>query len=419
MNRPEDGQLILRIARSVSEIEEIRGIWTEWQSNPTSDIDNFLTMVRLKPEIQSPHVMLVYRDGLLDSILVGRLERARISFTLGYLKLFQPEVRALCFAYRGFLGNQSAENSQFVMREIIKCLSSGEADVARLDYVGIDSPLCESAKAVPGILCRDYSAPTQPHGCLRLPGTFEEFFGSLSRKERHNLKRYSGRVKTDFPEKMRIQSFRQESEVEDLIRDTEGVAKKTYQRALGVGFQHNLETRQSLRSAAQKGDLRGCILYLEDIPCAFMIGVQYRQALHGISTGYDPQYTEYSPGSLVLMHWIREAFESNGSQRVSEIDLGPGDGRYKRSLHNHVWHESVVYIFAPTLKGLLFNFQRTLTYLIDQSARKLFLNTGFLEKIKKVWRSRAQNTCQIDSSQVIRDIPYSTSAASPDQLRIP
>jgi len=414
MDSARDGHLTLRIARSVPEIEETREIWTEWQSNPSSDIDNYLSMVRSRPEIECPHVMLVYRDGCLDSVLVGRLERTRISCAIGYFKLFQPEVRTLCISPGGFLGNQSAENSEFITREIVKCLSRGEACVARFDYLGIDSSLFEAVKSVPGILCRDHFASTQPHGCLRLPGSFEEFTRSLSRKERHNLKRYAVRVKTDFPGKMRIQSFREVEQVEALIRDTEEVAKKTYQRGLGVGFQDDLETRQLLRTAAQKGTLRGCIMYLGDIPTAFMIGIQYRQALHGISMGYDPHYNDYSLGSLVLMHWIQEAFETSGSQAVSEIDLGAGDGRHKRAIYNHTWHESVAYIFAPTPKGMLLNFLKTATYLINQALRKLLLKTGFLEKIKKVWRSSAPGAGRTGSSRAIPGAQLTDSAESAD-----
>jgi hypothetical protein len=401
MNSTQVGKLTLRIARSVSEIEEIREIWTEWQSNPTTDIDNYLSMVRLRPEIECPHVMLIYRDGCLDSLLVGRLERTRISCALGYLKLFQPEFRTLCISHEGFLGNRSAENSRFITHEIVKCLGRGEAEVARFDYLGIDSSLFGAVKSVPGILCRGHFTSTQPHGCYRLQSSFEEFTGSLSRKERHNLKRYAGRVKADFPGKMRIQCFRKEDQVEDLLRDTEEIARKTYQRALGVGFQDDLETRQLLRTASKRGTLRGCILYLGDNPCAFMIGIQYRQTLHGICMGYDPQYNEYSPGSLVLMHWIEEAFKASGPHIVSEIDLGSGEGRHKRAIYNHTWIESVPYIFAPTLKGILFNFLKTMTYLIDQSLRKLLLKAGFLEKIKKVWRSSAPVAGQIGDSRVI------------------
>jgi hypothetical protein len=48
MKRSEGGQLTLRIVRSLSELEELREIWTAWQSNPTSDIDNFFLIVRLR-----------------------------------------------------------------------------------------------------------------------------------------------------------------------------------------------------------------------------------------------------------------------------------------------------------------------------------------------------------------------------------
>src|SRR5665213_841674 len=411
---PGNDRLTLRVARSVSEVEEIRETWTKWQYNPTSDIDNFLSIVRYRPEIQRPHVLVVCRDGRAESLLVGRLEHTKISFTLGYHKLFQPDVRVLCFTHGAFLGDQSAENSEFLTRELAHCLSRGEADVARFEYVEKDSTLFGAIKSIPAFLCRDHFAPTQPHGCLRLPGSFKEFMGTLSRKERHNLRRYAGRVENDFPHKVRIQCFRGEGQLDVLMRDTEEVAKKTYQRALGVGVRDNFETRKLLKTAAQKGTLRACVLYLEDHPAAFMIGVQYRQALHGTAMGYDPRFTEYSPGSLLLMHWIEDAFTPVGPQRVAEIDLGPGEGRFKRSLHNHVRNESVVYICAPTVKGIAFNFQRTLTYLIDESARKMFPNSVVLEKIKKIWRSRARSTSQISDSQSIRDVQYSDSVESPN-----
>jgi len=389
MDRRQGSRLTLQISRSISEIEELREIWTAWQSHPTSDIDHFLSIVRLRPEIERPHVMVIYRDGRPDSILVGRLERKRICLGLTYLKLLQPEARVLCFTYEGFLGNQSAENSAYATREIVRCLSSGEADVARLEFVKTDSPLFEAAKSSPGILCRDHFPSIQLHGSLRLPGRFEDFLTGLSRKERHNLRRYETRLKADFAGEMRIECFRQKSQIEDLIRDTEAVARRTYQRGLGVGFHDSLETRSWLSAAAESGTLRGCILYLGNLPCAFMIGNRYQQTLHGAFMGYDPQFTDYSLGSLLLMHWIREACDQDREQEVSEIDLGLGDARYKRTIYNHTWQEGLVCIFAPTFKGLRLNFQRTVTQLIDEFAKKLLQTAGILEKVKKVWRSRA------------------------------
>jgi CelD/BcsL family acetyltransferase involved in cellulose biosynthesis len=213
---------------------------------------------------------------------------------------------------------------------------------------------------------------------------------------------------------MRIQCFREPAQVDDLVRDTEAVAKKTYQRALGVGFYDTPETRELLRTAAHKRTLRGCVLYLNNRPSAFVIGVRYRKALHGTAMGYDPSFSEYSLGSLLLMHWIEEAFDTAESQRVTEIDLGPGDGRLKRSLHNHVWSESVVYICAPTVTGVMFNLKRTVTYLLDQTARKLVPNTAYREKVKKIWRSRARGAPRAPDSHEIQTVRYTNSAHSSD-----
>jgi CelD/BcsL family acetyltransferase involved in cellulose biosynthesis len=198
------------------------------------------------------------------------------------------------------------------------------------------------------------------------------------------------------------------------MRDSEAVARTTYQRALGVGFRDNFETRKLLKTAAQKRTLRACVLYLEDHPAAFMIGERYSQVLYGTAMGFDPRFTEYSPGSLLLMHWIEDAFEPVGSARIAEIDLGPGEARFKRSLHNYVRNEGVMYICAPTIKGIVFNFQRTLTSMIDQSARKLFARSVVLEKVKKIWRSRARSRSQVTNSRSIRDVRYSNSTESPN-----
>jgi CelD/BcsL family acetyltransferase involved in cellulose biosynthesis len=232
----------------------------------------------------------------------------------------------------------------------------------------------------------------QIHGCVRLPRSFQAFLDSLSRKERHNLKRFERRIQTDFSGRAQIRCYRQESQIENLLRDAEEVAKKTYQRGLAVGFSDSPETRETLQMAARKGTLRGCVLYLGGRPCAFMIGAEYRDTLHGSFMGFDPQFSPYSPGSLLLMHWIEEAFEPNTEQRIFQIDLGAGDARYKRAIYNHLWNESLIHIFAPTFMGLRLNLHRIVSCLLYRSGKWLAVSVGILERVKKLWRSRARNS---------------------------
>ena len=46
---------------------------------------------------RTARVMVVYRDGLPDCMLIGRLERTRLALNVGYTTLFRPHVRRWFF----------------------------------------------------------------------------------------------------------------------------------------------------------------------------------------------------------------------------------------------------------------------------------------------------------------------------------
>lgn len=95
----------IRIARSPSEVEALREVWIRWGGHRDSDIDFVLTIIESYPEALRPHVISIYRDGQPDAILIGRLERKRIPFKIGYLKVFRPWARCLTFVYGALRGN--------------------------------------------------------------------------------------------------------------------------------------------------------------------------------------------------------------------------------------------------------------------------------------------------------------------------
>src|ERR1035437_4668742 len=74
----------VRIARSIGEVEAIREIWTAWKSHRDSDIDFCLEFVWSGEAFIRPHVIVIYRYGRPDAMLVGRLERARMNSKVGY-----------------------------------------------------------------------------------------------------------------------------------------------------------------------------------------------------------------------------------------------------------------------------------------------------------------------------------------------
>ena len=95
-------------------------------------------------------------------------------------------------------------------------------------------------------------------------------------------------LERDFAGEARFQSVRSERDVEEFARKADEISKKTYQRALGVGFTNDLAMRELLRAMAQRGALRACLLYVGDRPVAFASGIISKQTLYGTFMGYDP-----------------------------------------------------------------------------------------------------------------------------------
>jgi CelD/BcsL family acetyltransferase involved in cellulose biosynthesis len=319
-------------------------------------------------------------------MLIGWLDQGTVTFNVGPLALFRPEVRVLHFAYGGFLGNQSRANSRFLVREIIRLLREREAQAAVFSQLRVDSPLCDFARRRPGIFCRDHFTPAQTHWYLNLPARFEEFIRGRSMRTRQQVERRARMLGRDFPGRVRFQSVRSERDVEDFARMADEISKKTYQRAVGAGFVNNLETREMLRAAAQKGGLRTCLLSVEDRPVAFAGGIVSNKTLYADFTGYDPGFKKYSPGLLTQLRLIEESFTPRGS--ILRVDAGHGDSRYKRALFDSSWEEHPVWIFTPTVKGMSLNACKLVSTIFHTTAMHLMEKSDYLRTVRKMWRER-------------------------------
>ena len=384
----QSGSPLVRVARSFTAFEELKEIWNFWCDDPNADLDFYLASARCRHDFVRPHVMIVYRNGRPDCMLVGRLERCRLKMKVGYKTFFGPQVHQLFFLQGGLFGNDSEENIKMLVGELRQSLKGGEADCVELSSVSSNSNLYETSKAEFNVFCRGHFSPLHEHRWLELPASFEEFIRSLPRKYRHEFRRHEKMVVHDFSGRTRIRCYRHEDEVGELAQEVEKISSKTYQRTLGVGFQPESEVLESLRVTARKGGLRGCVLYLGGEPCAYFIGKQYKHAFHGNFMGFDPQFSKYSPGLLVLMHSIEECFDPG--YRATQVDLGWGDRQYKRIICNRSRQDGPIYLYALSCRGLTLNFVRSATSFVDFAARKLLAKSSFLQKLKRSWQRRLQ-----------------------------
>jgi hypothetical protein len=383
----EDGQVSLRILEAAAEFEEFRDVWSAWSDHPAADPDFFSIQLRHRRGVVRPHVMVVYRSGRPDCMLVGWLHQGAMAFKVGSFPLFQPNARVLHFVDGGLIGNQSWGNSRFLVREIIRSLHKHEAHAVEFSQLKVDSPLHDVAKREPNVFCREHFTPVQTHRYLNLPATFDEFMRGLSGKSRQQFRSYARMLIREFPGQVRFQIVRSESDVEDFACQADQISQKTYQRALGAGFVNDLEMREMLRVAAQKAALRACLLYVSEQPVAFACGILSKKTLYGTFTGYDPGFQKYRPGLQTMMRLIEESFEPSGS--LLRVDAGNGDLPYKRALFGSSWNESPVWMFAPCAKGLVLHVLKMVSTLLHSFAMRSLAKSDHLRKFKKMWHRRA------------------------------
>jgi CelD/BcsL family acetyltransferase involved in cellulose biosynthesis len=382
------GQPQVRALTSVSELEEVRTVWTSWSCHPNADIDLYLLLMEHDAAILRPHVMVLYRDGKPDAMLVGRILDGAIDCKVGYKTVYKLRARLLNVIYQGLLGNGSPENCQAFATEIIKSLKRGDADAAVLRDVRVGSPLYAAARQASSFLCREYFTAPHAHRLMTVPANAGEFWLRLSPKGRNTQRRQAKRLIQDHSGSVRIRCFREPGELLGIIEDVEHVAAKTYQRALGVGFSDGIQTRQYLAQQAGNAKHRIYVLYVADTACAFWVGTVYGHTFHSTSLGYDPAYSKYSPGMFLIMRVIEELCDSQGRDGIDAIDFGVGEAQYKCVLANYGWDEATVFIFAPTLAGLRLNLMRTPVILLDRLAKTVLSRSGLLPKVKKLWRKQ-------------------------------
>jgi hypothetical protein len=380
-------ELNVKILSSIADLEAIRKVWESWPGNRDSEMESYLGFLQSNPKTLRPHVLVVYRAGQPDAILVGRIDLGYISCRLGYLRLNLP-AKTLCFVYGALRGNASRENCQLFVASVLQSLSDREADVAYMNFLKEDSELCNLARTKPGALSRDYVQVAQEHYTAALPSSVDAFYAGLSAKVRKNQKWQAKKLLTHFEGNVAVRCFREVSEIDELAADVERVASKSYQRGLGVGFVDSPQRREQLRFKAQKGWLRGYVLYLAGRPSAFWLGDINGSIFGSDFIGYDPEFASHSPGMYLVMKVI-EGFCDGHRDGVNAIDFGTGHAQYKHVLSNQGWREVSVYIFGRTLKGISFNLMRTAVVGMDQAAKKLLARTSLLQKIKKAWRGHA------------------------------
>lgn len=373
----------VRCVRTLEEVERLRPDWSRLQRHPNADIDFYLTILQARPEIEGPLVIVVERHNQPSMIVVGRMERRPFTVPLGYTEIQGPKARVLLVLYGGILGGDIAEDHKLALRQMHSLLQSGEIDLVFFNHLEVASSMYALATSATSLLCRARSLSGNPHHRLDLNRSYEDYQAALSKSTRKTLRRYRRRLEEDWGSRLSIQCIRDPRRLETILSDAEAIARKTYQRGLGVGFVANEEMRRRLRLELERGWLRAWFLYFDNRPVAYSFISCYHGVAFANETGYAPEHADLRIGHYLNERVIEELCAEPG---IIAMDFGFGDAEYKRSICNQMWEERPVYLFAPTPRGVSMRLLHTVLGGLDSFGRQVIRRTRLLQILKRAWR---------------------------------
>ena len=365
------GPLKVRTIRDLHELENLRPIWKSWSGTRDSDLDFFSSAVRSRGSGCQPHVIVLARNARPDAILVGLCERKKIPVKLGRITICQPEVNVLEFVHGGLRGAASAENSVALIQQVMQSLDQGEADVALWRRLDVHSPLYSGVLQLQPFALRDHFPCDDDQWLMDFPKGLDAFLSSLCRSQRSKLRRKYKKVLKHFAGRVEVRQFCSVADLELAISAMEEIARKSDKRRFGWGFFDTLQIREQMSVAAEGGWLKVFVLYVEDKPVAFWMGTLYNRCLQADHVGYDPAWSEFSPGIFLFLNILEDLRDAD----IEIVDFGGRGSQLKQCFGALRRVESQVNIYAPTLRGV----QLSLLYAATYRATFLVRRTHCLE----------------------------------------
>jgi hypothetical protein len=385
----EAGGLAVHVVRTAEEAERLRLLWGAfpWEREE-AELDYLLTRLRFRDDPASPYGVLVTADGEPAAAAVGRLEHRRLDARVGYRSVYAPRARVLQLVDGGVVAPRP-EALPLVVDGLRGGLERAEADAVAVPPLAVGSPLAEALGSLGGPLERQRAISPWPRRRLVLPATFDEFVASRSANTRWRIRRDARRLQAAYGDELTVAIVRTEDGLERLVGDADGVARLSYQRALGAGFADTAEQRELARLGLERGWVRGYLLYHGTRPIAYWLCSTYGGRILIRSTGFDPAYAEHRVGLHLLMRVVEDAC---ADPSLAVLDFGPGDAAYKQQFSDESVLERDQLIHAPTFRGRRIAAARGAILGSAQLARRALDAARVTDRVRSGWRGRLRRS---------------------------
>jgi len=226
------------------------------------------------------------------------------------------------------------------------------------------------------------------HYFVNTKGDFNQYLNRFSKKTLATLKRKIKKIISANEPDQYFKIYSTPEEIEDFFEKAKAISDKSYQeRLFGHGLPDTDEFKARIMQQASENMVQAFILFVKNKPAAYNLCPIYdsNKMLYDF-TGYDPEYSKYSTGTILQYKIIESLFDDD---RIDYYDLCTGEGQHKElyatdsKLCGNIYYfpQSPLYIIPVFIKLILDG--------VNCLAKSIFSRLGILERIKKWIRRKA------------------------------
>jgi len=267
-----------------------------------------------------------------DIIAIAPLRRSRYGFArpFGY-DVIEP------LGYRGLMPEGADYTGLILAEKEAKCLQlflNYLAERNDWDFIYLyDVPgtsiipnlLAKASKTIP-LTFELEKGVTCPY--ISVPNSIDILLKELSSKFRKNLRRCMRNLEKDY-HKAELKTYDEFGSVEEAMRIFFDLHQKRWKLEHVPGVFNTQEVRDFYIDVAKffadNGWLALCFLTANDEPIAAQYCFEFKQKMYYALSGFNPDYSRYSVGNLILMRVIEKCIE----RKIEEYDLLKGGEHYK------------------------------------------------------------------------------------------
>lgn len=298
----------------------VKLLWGAELADSVAAIDDFETRCGPLPLPQKPAWLLFHHSHELHRlgafiVIHGKAVRGFAPFILQQhpLRCYVGEFKLLQFKLRclRFLGRPVFPDEHLVYEQMFTLIEGLPA----LDGIFVEGLPTESflshyleSESIGRRFIRHGGKNVSQHCIAAIPGSYEEYARKFSSKTRSTLGRRIRKLEKAGG-KLVLERATDEADVERFVENAVAVSKKTYQwHLLGLGLRNADLLKRELKFLARRGWARCYLLWCGETPTAFMLCYQDHASCYYIDVGFDSDWSDYSPGTVLQIMVLQDLF---------------------------------------------------------------------------------------------------------------